>query len=78
MEPLIGLQELKIGEHAIVQSLQLSGGIRRRLLDIGLVENTNVECVGHAPSGDPIAINVRGAVIALRRADCCGIRVRRV
>ncbi len=78
MESHIGLQELEIGEHAIVESLQLSGGIRRRLLDIGLVENTKIECVGHAPSGDPIAIGIRGAVIAIRRSDCCGIRVRRV
>lgn len=41
----------------------------QRLLDIGLVQNTAVECVGVSPSGDPTAYLIRGAVIALRNED---------
>ncbi len=78
MDTQIGLQELAVGERAIVESLHMTGGMRRRLLDIGLVENTLVECVGKAPSGDPIAFCIRGAVIALRCADCQRICVRRL
>ena len=50
--------------------------MRRRLLDIGLVENTEVECLGRSPAGDPSAFLIRGAVIALRSADCAQILVR--
>ena len=40
------------------------------LLDIGLVNNTLVECLGRSPAGDPSAYLIRGAVIALRAQDC--------
>ena len=49
------------------------GGMRRRLMDVGLIEHTEVECLGRSPGGDPAAYLIRGAVIALRRADCAGI-----
>ena len=51
--------------------------MRRRLLDIGLIENTEVTCVGRSHGGDPAAFLIRGAVIALRRADCKKILVCR-
>jgi ferrous iron transport protein A len=51
--------------------------MRRRLLDIGLAENTVVECVGRSPSGDPAAYLIRGAVIAIRKCDGRLIRVER-
>ncbi len=74
----MGLHELAVGQRAIVETLHMTGGMRRRLLDIGLVEQTTVECVGKAPSGDPIAFCIRGAVIALRVEDCRRIEVRRL
>lgn len=52
--------------------------MRRRLLDVGLVEDTKVECVGRSPGGDPSAYLIRGAVIAIRSEDSRGIMVRRV
>ena len=51
------------------------GSIRRRLLDIGLVEDTEVECLGQSPLGDPCAYLIRGAVIAIRSEDCRGILI---
>ncbi len=78
MDTQIGLHELTIGQRAVVESLHMSGGMRRRLLDIGLVEQTTIECVGCAPSGDPMAFCIRGAVIALRCEDCRRICVRRL
>lgn len=45
-------------------------GIKRRLLDIGLICGTEVECVGKSPCGDPKAYNIRGAIIAIRNEDC--------
>lgn len=63
------LNEIKPGEAAVVRSLLAHGSMRRRLLDIGLVEGTRVECVGVSPMGDPAAYLVRGAVIAIRAVD---------
>jgi len=60
---------------AAVRALALEGDMRRRLQDIGLVEGTVVEKVGVSPLGDPSAYLIRGAVVALRRADAAGVLV---
>lgn len=70
------LNELNPGETAVVKELKIRGSIRRRLLDIGLVKDTKVECVGKSPAGDPAAFLIRGAVIAIRSEDMKDIVVR--
>ena len=64
------LSDLNVGEICIVKSIKTSGSMRRRFRDIGLIENTVVECVGKSPAGDPKAFLIRGAVIAIRKEDC--------
>ncbi len=39
------LCDLQPGESGLVKELRLAGSQRRRLLDIGLVNNTLVECL---------------------------------
>ena len=70
MEKGTGLNTLCPGEIAVVKSLNSSGALRRRLLDMGIVEGTRVECLGMSPGGDPRAFLVRGAVLAIRDQDC--------
>ena len=65
----IPLCDMKTGTYATVIKLDTKGDLRRRLMDIGLVEGTRVECVGVSPLGDPAAYLIRGAVIAIRAAD---------
>ena len=67
------LCELKEGQRANVIALNNVGAMRRRLLDIGLIQGTVVECVGRSPSGDPAAYLIRGAVIAIRDRDSADI-----
>lgn len=69
------LDSLSPGQRAIVNALHASGSMRRRLLDIGLVRDTEVECLGRSPGGDPIAFLIRGAVIAIRSDDCKDILI---
>ena len=69
------LNELKPGENAKIYSLLSKGTIRRRLLDIGLTENSYVECIGKSPLGDPKAFLIRGAVIAIRSDDLKNILI---
>jgi ferrous iron transport protein A len=48
----------------------------RRLLEMGLLEGTWVEIIHEAPFGkDPIAVKVRGALLALRRREANCIEV---
>lgn len=69
------LNDIKPGDRVRIKELRVQGSIRRRLLDIGLVKDTEVECIGKSPFGDPCAYLIRGAVIAIRSEDCRGILV---
>ena len=77
MDTLVSLDNIVPGQRATVSELTATGAMRRRLLDVGLVNDTEVECLGRSPGGDPSAYLVRGAVIAIRREDCRSIIVRR-
>lgn len=70
------LCDIQPGERAVVSALESTGSMRRRLLDIGLIENTKVECIGRSPGGDPSAYLIRGAVIAIRSEDSKGILIK--
>ena len=75
--PLIPLCHLHPGEGGTVHQLNTVGSMRRRLLDLGLMPSTTVVCIGVSPGGDPAAYGIRGAVIALRRADAATVMVQR-
>ncbi len=76
MSNLLCLNDVVPGQRAIVKTLRSTGSMRRRLLDIGLIENTGCFCVGRSPSGDPKAFLIRGAVIAIRSEDCQDIMIK--
>lgn len=65
----VDMCDIEIGEHARVVKIDLSGSIRRRMFELGLIEGTVVSCVGHSPLGDPSAYLIRGSVIAIRDED---------
>ena len=75
MSQHICLNDIKPGQHAVVAALRSTGSMRRRLLDIGLIENTEVECLGRSPGADPSAFLIRGAVIDIRSEDCGNILI---
>lgn len=69
------LCDMKIGDKAIVKKGETNENIKRRLLDIGLIEGTKVECLLKSPLQDPTAYLIRGAIIAIRKDDCKEIEV---
>lgn len=77
MTEYIYLNQLKKGESAQVIGISGNTSTVRRLADMGLIENTRVECVGRSPLGDPSTYLISGAVVAIRSADGAGISVRR-
>lgn len=75
---LIPLNELPIGTLGKVKKLTSEGGSRRRMLDLGLIYDTDIESLRKSPAGDPIAYMIRGAVIALRSEESSQIYVESV
>ena len=72
---LFTLDKTEVNQTVRVKKLCVCGDIRRRLLDIGLVEGTAVQCVLRPFRGGPAAYMIRGAVIALRSEDAGEIYV---
>lgn len=77
MNPFLSLNDIQPGQTARVTELLVSGAMRRRLMDLGLTADTQVECLGVSPLGDPVSYRIRGAVIAIRREYSRQIRVDR-
>ncbi len=55
----ISLSALVPGQRATVSGLQLDGLLYRRLLDLGIVEGTDIEALVASPPGDPVVYRVR-------------------
>jgi ferrous iron transport protein A len=69
------LSELENGQKARVVKLGISGDIRHRLSDMGLVNGAEVQMVRVAPLGDPIEIRVKGYDLSLRKEIASEIEV---
>ena len=63
------LYDLKLNETGYVKSLNCADGVKRRLLDLGLIPGTKIVPLFVSPSGDPTAFEIRGTVIAIREED---------
>lgn len=69
------LDQLPLGQIATVTALETIGASRRRLMDLGILPGTQLTAEMKSPLGDPTAYRIRGAVIALRRAQAQQIQI---
>jgi Fe2+ transport system protein FeoA len=69
------LSELEPQEKGRIVKVGGRGGIRRRLLDMGVVSGAMVEVQRVAPLGDPVEIKVKGYDLALRLEEAENIQV---
>ena len=60
------LSHLTPGRCGIVRAITAEGIIKKRLLNLGLTPGAAVKAVIRSPAGDPIAYEIRGALVALR------------
>ncbi len=72
------LADLKPGGKATILTIGgAAGGIRRRLLDMGVTAGTRVEVERVAPLGDPIEVKIKGYHLTLRKEEAARIHVER-
>lgn len=69
------LSELKPGNRGKVIRIAAAGGVRRRILDMGVVPGTEIVVEGVAPLGDPMEVRVKGYHLSLRKNEAAGIFV---
>lgn len=66
------LRNIAVGETAKVKRLHGEGGLKRRIMDMGITKGSQVYVRKVAPLGDPVEITIRGYELSLRKddADC--------
>jgi len=69
------LKDIRVGQTVTVVKVHGEGGLRRRIMDMGITRGTAVYVQKVAPLGDPIEITVRGYELSLRKADAVLIEV---
>lgn len=70
------VNDMAIGETAVVTGLGCSGALRRRIIDMGITPGAIVVLRKTAPMGDPLELNVRGYELSIRRTEAREIRVK--
>lgn len=74
---IISLKDLPIESFAQVCYISGNSYVRRRFLDLGLTPNTIVKTERFSPIGrNPIAYNIRGSIIALRKEEAANVFVK--
>lgn len=72
------LSTLAVGERGIVRSVAGDSGIRRRLRAMGFVAGTEVSVRRCAPMGDPVAYDLMGYCLSLRKEEAAMVMVEPV
>lgn len=75
---MTNLLSLKVGQSARVTNIRAENHIDQRIMSLGIGANVIIKLCKIAPLGDPIAIEVDGAQIILRKSEAEGILVEPV
>jgi ferrous iron transport protein A len=73
---LASLMDLRKGDAAILEGIDLPTEDARRLMELGFVPGTRITAGNSAPGGDPRVFQVDGSEIALRRDTARRLTVR--
>ena len=72
---MANLLSIKVGQSARITQIRAENHIDQRIMSLGIGANVIVKVCKIAPLGDPIAIEVDGAQIVLRKTEALGIQV---
>ncbi len=69
------LKDTAVGSTVKVVKLNGEGGVKRRIMDMGITKGVEITVRKVAPLGDPMEVNVRGYELSIRKADAAMIDV---
>lgn len=70
------LAELREGEQAVIERLELPDNLATRLMEMGFLPGNTVTAARCAPGGDPRVFRVDGSEIALRKETAAHLILR--
>jgi len=71
----IALSELPVGRSARVVSVNGTGRVTQRLMEMGVIPGIGIKVVKTGPFGDPIEVRLRGYSLAMRKNEAEAIEV---
>ena len=74
----MNLNELEIGQSAVIKTVGGKGQLRQHFLDMGVIPGIEIKLVKLAPMGDPMQFTLHGYELTLRVADAEKISVEPV
>ena len=69
------LRQAKVNQRLRIRSIAAQGELGRRIRDMGLVPNTEIQVIGKAPLHDPVALRLRDFTLTLRNNEADHITV---
>lgn len=73
------LEKLKLGEKAIIRDIScVNYLVKRRLLDFGITEGSEVSMKCKMPFGGPFMLECCGQCVGIRRSEANFIKVEKV
>lgn len=63
------LTKLRLNQTGIIKEINCKASVKRRLLDLGLIPNTDITLILESIAGDPVAYEVRNIILAIRKED---------
>lgn len=69
------LADLKPGQSGKILKISVTGALKRRLMDMGVVGGTEVRVKKVAPMGDPIEVRIKSYDLSLRLGEARQIEV---
>jgi DtxR family Mn-dependent transcriptional regulator len=75
---MTNLSDLKVGRKGKVTRVIAEAGVKRKLLDMGIVPGVEIKIKKVAPLGDPVDVLVKGYHLSLRREEAEAVAVEEV
>ena len=63
------LTKLRLNQTGIIKEINCKASVKRRILDLGLIPNTDITPILESIAGDPVAYEVRNIILAIRKED---------
>ncbi|MGV8082844.1 MAG: ferrous iron transport protein A [Coriobacteriia bacterium] len=74
----MNLAGLKPGDRARITQIGVTGPLKRRLMDMGILVGEPLTLTKIAPMGDPIEVSIKGYSLSLRKSEAEAIGVEAV
>ncbi|HEN20844.1 MAG: ferrous iron transport protein A [Deltaproteobacteria bacterium] len=75
MKKIINMRQMSDNQKGIIKKISATGEMGRRIREMGLVTDNEIQIQGRAPLKDPVAVKIKDYVLTLRNDEASHIMV---